>query len=249
MSFAAAYARDEVLLDQVREREPRRTPPSAVSLPVDGSARLLVEAGQESEDVLLMGELRVGDVGRAQRGRGRLGAAARGEHDRDSDASATSRTERRRVRGVTNRESNRESANADESLRPAGAGLESAERGHARQPDGLEEPPLHRADEVDAEHPLGHEVQRLLRLVVRGAVDAARSGRRRARRRARPGGCRTCSRNVVISSTPSAAARHAERRDREQRLDLGPAARRSGRPSRRGRARATSWSPAVEIRR
>ena len=83
---------DEVLLDQVREREPRARRVRGF-VAVDGSARLLVQASQEPEDVLLMGELGVGDVGRAQRGRRRLGAAARGEHEqghaeRDEQAGA-----------------------------------------------------------------------------------------------------------------------------------------------------------------
>ena len=73
----------------------------------------------------------------------------------------------------------------------------------------------------------------------------APSGRAAAHRRQRDRRMPTCSRYVVISSTPSAPARHAERRDGEQRLDLGRAARRTGRRSRRGSCSSASWSPAV----
>ena len=70
--------RDEVLLDQVRERESSARRLRRL-IALHGPARLLVQTGQETEDILFMRELRVGDVDTPQRGRGRLGAAARGE--------------------------------------------------------------------------------------------------------------------------------------------------------------------------
>ena len=70
--------RHEMLLDQVREREPRAGRLFGL-VAVHGPARLLVEAREEAEDILLMRELRIRHVDAAQRRGGSRGAAARGE--------------------------------------------------------------------------------------------------------------------------------------------------------------------------
>ncbi len=205
--------RHEMLLDQVREREP-----SAGGLlglvAVRGPARLLVQAGQEAEDVLFVRELRVGHIDAAERRGGRL-RSCRTRRAAPGRARPMGATERVRERGVTSDESSRESAEGPvpRSTTPAAG---SAPLGSGR----LQEPPLHVPDHVHAEHALRHEVQRLLRLVVRGAVHPlGQVGQQRVVQRDRPDADLLAERGDLLDAERGRA--DAERRDREQRLDLG----------------------------
>jgi len=151
--------RDERALDHVAEREPVAHGFLRVTLGRRPAAFLLVQRGEEREQLRVLGELLIGDVGLADGG-GRRRAGAAGREERGGDHGHGDEAERSGVHDapvyglVCARP-------APTHERHAGSGAGHGTREHPVPRRRLEQPAFHERHEIRAEDALGNEIQRL----------------------------------------------------------------------------------------